>query len=174
MPLLALPCPWSRPVAYGVAVCLSLPAGGCGDGPGSPFDPLEAGGDASVERQVAESWVGWWDGAGTVRSPGSDTLARDLRMRITFDADSLRRADCPHCLTLSLDPWFSAGNLPFTAAASASATYTKDGIQRSLAIQRFSGAGGTANTLLVTLRHERSDGAGRETLLHADLEFVRR
>lgn len=98
----------------------------------------------------------------------------ELTLRIAFDADSLRRSDCPWCVTVTLDPWFSSGNLPFDAGASASARDTVAGVIRSLDIQRFSGAGGTANTLLVALRHSPLVPAGADPTLRADLEFHRR
>lgn len=138
------------------------------------FDPTADDGEASIRQQIAASWIGTWDGFGTLTDSAGTRDVGALALRVEFDGDSLRRADCPWCVTVILDPWFSAGNLPFAAGASAVARDTLDEVVRSLDIQRFSGAGGTANTLLVTLRHERTSASASETILRGDLQFHRR
>ena len=135
---------------------------------------LEPGEPASVEELIAASWVGQWEGWGVLTEAGEPMNVADLNMRISFDADSIRKADCSECLTVAFEPWFHAGNLPFTQGDAAFLQYTEDGIIRSLTLQRFSGGGSTANSLLVKLRHERPDPAGTVTLVDADLEFRQR
>lgn len=145
----------------------------CTDGPMLGLEP-DTGETTSPAQLIAASWVGTYDGWGVLTESGEPMDVSDLVMRITFDAADVLKADCPECLTVTFEPWFSGVNLPFTAGANAFVQYTRGTVIHSMAIQKFSAAGLTANSLLVQLRHEEPGPGGTRILLAADLEFLQR
>jgi len=153
----ALFCTWA-------SGCTDLPLG---------VDP-GTGEVASPAQLIAASWVGTYDGWGVLTEEGEPADVSDLVMRIAFDAADVAKADCPECLTITFEPWFSGVNFPFTLGASAFVQYTEGDVIRSMSIQKFSAAGLTANSLLVQLRHEEPGPGGTSILLAADLEFLQR
>ena len=127
-----------------------------------------------ITEQVALSlaWIGSYDGWGTLTTNGMKHGVSELTLRITFDADSLKLDDCPNCVTVTLDPWFSHGNLPLKYGTEAFFLYREDGVTHTMAVNRFSGGGQTANALVVTVRQEVLDESGdSQTLMNAVLEF---
>ena len=155
-------------LAWALAVGCPGPLGPAPNGEDGGQEPL----DAATITTLA--WVGSYDGFGTVSEDGVVREVSELTLRIAFDADSIRGLQCPHCVTVALEPWFSRGNLEITAPAETFLSYSVDGVTRSLTMNRFSGAGGTSNTVLAQLRYERPEPTGTVTLLEASFQFFAR
>lgn len=119
----------------------------------------------------ALGWVGIYDGWGEGVDQGTEFAVDSITMRIAFDADSVSAANCPYCVTLEFDPWFSRANLQFEFGSEAFFSYTEGDTVRSLSIQRFSGGNRVGNALLVKLILERTPQAGGGTLVDADFSL---
>ena len=150
-------------------MCVLLATTACGQDEPSITDPEDL---TSPETLVAIGWVGLYEGWGTVTDADSvSSEVSDLTLRIAFDADSVRLPDCPHCVTVTLDPWFSLGNVRLQVGSEASLSYQVDSVSRTMTMFRFSASGSTANAVLVDVRHQTTGPSGPLTLLDADLEF---
>ncbi len=165
-----LPSP--RIALRGAAILVAALAGACLDPPGPDITKPDEFVDE--ETLTAISWVGIYDGWGEVKEGDRTGIHRDVLLRVTFDADSIRREDCPACLTFTVDPWFSLGNVRVELATEVFLSYQVGDVRRTLSITRFSGGERTANVLLAALRHEEVVEGEVRTLLNADMEFRKR
>lgn len=169
MPLLRSPFP---PAAVLVTACLF---GACEGGRGAPGTPLSPD-TAALDRRLvtALAWVGGYEGWGTLTEEGVRRDVTGLRLTIALDADSVRRDDCPACVTVRFPPWFQETGLVLELPDQAELVYTKGGVTRRLVLSRFSASGGTSNTMLVALEHRALSPLGNTTVLQGSFTFTRR
>ena len=66
----------------------------CADAPDIVLLPPD--GAVDTQTSTALAWVGVYEGWGTVTVDGTPTTVQNMAMRITFDADSVRRSITLH------------------------------------------------------------------------------
>jgi hypothetical protein len=113
-------------------------------------------------------WTGVFVGAGSGVVGSMNVQARDVKLAIELDPDSVRVDGCRTCVTIALDTLFWLPNVSLTDPQSVIVRYTEDGVRHVLGLGLFSGAGGTANVVEAGLRLEMVDGGAAI----ADMSYV--
>ena len=135
-------------------------AGGC-SGP----EPLVGELDPAAESLVlAQAWIGEFLGAGEGEVLGQPFQTPSARLTVAFDADSVRRHDCPYCVTVTLDTVFARTNVTVWDPVRLDLRYESEGVERTLVLDRFSGGGGTASVLQGRVVIRVVGGGGSPTL----------
>jgi len=141
-------------------LCFLVAAGGaCSEGPPAEADLASADGRA-VPENFAQAWIGTWVGVEAGSVENSSVTVGNARLVIAPDADSARSERCPGCVTITLDTGFAAVNVSPLDPIRFSLTVTRSGYRRTLALDRFSGGGRTANVLPGRLLLGTLDGSG--------------
>ena len=78
-------------------------------------------------------------------------MAEGVVLIIRPDADSVRVDSCSSCVTVQLDTLFTLANVPPGSTVSLDLQYFRDGVQRSLRLDRYSGRGGIGNVVAANL-----------------------
>jgi hypothetical protein len=107
------------------------------DGPPDSLGPVEA----------ASAWIGDYLGGGSGQVDGESFTVEDARLRVSLDADSVKRPTCPLCVTVSLDAVFALVNVRLTDVVELNLTYDEGAVRRTLAVRRFSAGGEVGNTV---------------------------
>ena len=102
--------------------------------PGGPEDP-------------ALGWVADYFGNGAGQVDGQPFEVREAKLRIAFDADSVRQPECPTCVTVTLDSVFEMANARMTHPTEMELTYDVGPVRYTLALLRFSSNGGLGNAV---------------------------
>ena len=135
-------------------------------------DPVRGhlgGGSAQLGADgYGRDWAGVFLGAGRGIVGTRNVDVPDARMVIELDPDSVRVDGCASCVTITLDTLFWRPNVHLTHPQSVVVRYVDDGVRHALALDLFSGAGGTANVVQAALRLEEVDGSR----LLADMTYV--
>jgi hypothetical protein len=118
---------------------------------------------------LAQAWIGEFLGAAEGEVLGEPFQNPAAGLTIAFDADSLGRTDCFFCVTVTLDTVFVRTNVTVGDPVRLDLRYTTDGVERTLVLDRFSGAGGTANVLQGRAIIRPVDTSGPPTL---DLRYL--
>ncbi len=99
------------------------------------------------EDLAAFAWVGTYEGIGEGVLNGESVSIRPARLTIRFDAEDVRLARCPYCVTLVLDSLFFLTNVGANDAVVLNAEYRRDGLRRILLLERFSDGIATGTVL---------------------------
>lgn len=113
-------------------------------------------------------WVGVYKGAGRGVIGSMNVDLAGATLSIQLDHDSVRYDGCSRCVTITLDTLFWLPNVFLSDPQSARVRYVEDDIRHVLALDLFSGGGGTANVVQAALRVEATGGG--PTL--ADVTYV--
>ena len=124
-----------------LALVLSGLAACGGEGPAQPTP----GPEYQPELQYAAGWVGDYRGSGSGLVDGQAFEVRDATLRIAFDADSVKLASCPACLTISLDSVFALVNVAASDPVTLDLGYEDGSVAYALMLQRYSAAGEVGN-----------------------------
>lgn len=149
--------PFVRRFAALAAALIVAVSAGCGDG------ATDAGTEEDPDRLtptelIRLSWLGTFIGPGR-GSVGEDVVTTDSsRLTFRIDADSVRPADCPLCVTVTLDTLFSLVNVRINDAVRLNLQYTRDGKDWGLLVERFSAGGATGNIAQARLLAQPLDG----------------
>jgi hypothetical protein len=98
-----------------------------------------------------QDWVGIYAGTGRGVVGTMNLELRGARLTIALDAPGDRLPTCPQCVTIELDTLFSAINIELEDPQSVVVRHVAGSVRRSLAMDRFSGGGGTANVVQARL-----------------------
>ena len=94
-----------------LAVCLS--SGACD--PGGPTSGHLGGGSAQLGADgFGSDWAGMFVGAGSGVIESMNVQARDVKLTIELDPDSVRVDGCRKCVTIALDTLFWLPNVALT------------------------------------------------------------
>lgn len=127
------------------------------------------GGSAQLGADgFGSDWTGTFVGAGSGVVASMNVQARDVKLTIALDADSVRIDGCRNCVTIALDTLFWLPNVFLSDPQSIVVRYTEDGVRHVLGLDLFSGGGGTANVVQAGLRIEMVDGGAAL----ADMSYV--
>lgn len=133
------------------AACLVLGSVlGCGEGSTIP-DPGDDADRLTPTDLIRLSWIGTFTGPGQGSVDDIPFEVDSARLSFRIDADSIRPADCPLCMTVTLDTLFSLVNVRINDAVRLNLQYTRDSLQWGLLIERFSSAGATGNIVQARL-----------------------
>ena len=123
--------------ALALAAC-TLPGSGTG---------LDFTEEVDGPTDFAGAWAADYFGNGVGQAVGQPFVARDARLRIALDADSVRLPDCPRCVTVTLDSVFALANVPVNDPVELNLAYDDGPVRYTLLLQRFSGNGSVGNTV---------------------------
>ncbi|MEZ4414980.1 MAG: hypothetical protein R3E10_04435 [Gemmatimonadota bacterium] len=112
--------------------------------------PADVEVDPAVEavRDEAGAWVGDYFGSGAGLVDGQPFENKDARLRIAFDADSVRLPTCPSCVTITLDAVFALVNVRVADPVELTLAYDRGAVRHTLVVRRFSGGGEVGNVVL--------------------------
>ena len=138
---------------------LALVAAASACDPTSPTRDTLGGGSAQLGADgYGQDWAGMFVGAGRGVIGSMNVDARDVKLTIELDPDSVRVDGCRNCVTITLDTLFWRPNVVLTDPQSVVVRYTEGDVRHVLGLDLFSGSGGTANVVQAGLRIERTSG----------------
>jgi len=103
--------------------------------------------DLSEAFSLAAGWLGDYFGTGNGLVDGQPFEVRDAVLRIAFDVDAVALPSCPACVTVSLDSVFVLVNIRVPDPVEMALTYDRGVVRHTLALTRFSAAGGLGNAI---------------------------
>ena len=130
-PGVALPWGWIVPSArLGVAWLVVSVAGcsGSADAVQGPALPL---------LDPAADWVGEYRGSGQGTADGLSVVIQDAVITMSFDDADVKLADCPNCVTVTLDDIFFLPNVPVDNLTALDLAYVDGPVRYTLELRRL-------------------------------------
>ena len=138
---------------------IALSAAGWACDATSPTRDSLGGGSAQLGADgYGRDWAGMFVGAGRGVIGSMNVDARNVKLTIELDPDSVSVDGCRNCVTITLDTLFWLPNVTLTDPQSVVVRYTEDGVRHVLGLDLFSASGGTANVVQAGLRIEPASG----------------